>query len=289
MTTPNSPSPDVAYVWGEGSNFGQDVTEESAKNAMRTTAISPWEIAQQMWKQVCVRERATLADLRDGQRNLVYRMDLLGDISGYGASVMAYNWNIPHSQWIVLPFETQLGPSKGVSVTSPVEESGLLTLKRGGLWRVDAHATVQGYTYNMISPSQVMYSEIAPRLMIEVVDHSSGELISASQYDFKSELATSSSSFISPIMNAPKSGAFSKTFVLPNMPPEDDEDASSHWVDVRVALYVNPNPVLGALLYITEPKVLGGTKLSALTATRWSRESAELNYADDVPDGGNLG
>lgn len=287
MTTPNGSAPDGAWV--VGSSYGSDLNEDSIRDAVTQAPIDAWQIAQDSWKYACQQQRQWAADLRDGQNGLKNRLDLLEEVSAYGAAVMGYSWRIPHSTWVVLPFETQLGPAKGVTVSAPVAASGLLTLKKGGLWRIDAHATVEGYTYNMITASQVMYSTIVPRLMIELVDHVSGSLISATRYDFESELSTSADSFISPTVNAPQSGAFSKTFVLPEMLPEDDPEASESWVDVRVSVFVDPNPINGSLLSITEPKVLGGTKLSALSATRWSRDSVNLDFSDTVPDGGNLG
>lgn len=294
MTAPNGSSPDVAYVWGEGSSFGQDVTEESAMNAMRTSPISPWEVAQQMWKQSCSDQRATLADLRDGQNGLRDRLDLLDEVSGYGAAVMGYNWSIPASTWVVLPFETQLGPAKHVSVDTDGPDSGFLTLKRGGLWRVDTQLAAQGYSTSQwfwwngsILLPMVTYSLLTPKIMIEVVD-AQGELISAQQYNMVVDFAANSSSLFD-LSNAPLCASFSKTFVIPNMPDEDAEGAEDHWVRVRVSIRNDPvyNPL--GTINSTWCSVLGGTQRSALTATRWSRDATNIDYADVVSDGGNLG
>lgn len=292
MTSPNSPSPDVAYVWGEGSSFGQDVTEQSAMTAMRTSPISPWEVAQTSWKQACAEKRSELAVLRDGQLHLSGRMDLLDRVSGYAACVMSHSWNIPHSRWIVLPYDTQLGPSKAVEVSTPNPETGFLTLKRGGLWRLDTHITVSGfaiglnfYLQNGVPVFYNTYSPVYPRVLIELVD-SSGNLISATDGSIVTTLANNAETAAG-WLEAPRSLAFSKTFVLPDMPPEDDEGASDHWVKARISIHYVP--IYLGVLSSTTCKVHGGTGLSSFSANLWTRESGNLDFDDEVDHGGNLG
>lgn len=51
MTTPGgSPNPDVAYVWGPGRGYGQDITEASARAVMSGGAISSFSNAQDIFK-----------------------------------------------------------------------------------------------------------------------------------------------------------------------------------------------------------------------------------------------
>lgn len=291
MTSPDGALPEGSLAPGLFAE-AQAQTEADAKAEMTAPAIGAFVNAQDIWKMACQVQRKTVADLRDGQNALRGRLDLLDQVSGYGAAVMGYNWQIPYNRWCVLPFDTQLGPAKGVSISKPAAETGFLTLKKGGLWRVDAQITIQGmavgvYWANIggILLPITVYSPIFPKVMLEVVD-ARGALISAQQFDMVSDLATMQETWIT-TTNAPRSGAFSKTFVLPDMPAEDAEEAPGHWAHVRLA--IRYTPIYTGLLNDTSCKVLGGTMRSALTATRWSRDSTHINYADEVPDGGNLG
>lgn len=270
------------------------MTENDAKAQMTAEPISSYISAQDIWKAACQRQRKTLADVKDGQNALRGRLDLLDQVSAYGAAVMSYNWEIPYSRWCVLPFDTQLGPAKGVAVSTPGPETGFLTLKRGGLWRVDTVLAVQGQSTGIwfqVNPltgfleTYFSYSPIFPKVMIEVVD-SQGNLISATQYDMVADLTVNRVTFV-PEVSAPRSAAFSKTFVLPEMPDEDDPDAPAHWVNVRLS--IRYEPIYTGAISETVCKILGGTVQSALTATRWSRDSTHITYADEVPDGGDLG
>lgn len=272
----------------------QAMDADEAKAQMTAQPIDSYVNAQDIWKAFCRRERKTAAELKDGQLALRGRTELLSQVSAYGAAVMAYNWNIPYSTWCVLPFDTQLGPVKGVQVSTPASETGYLTLKRGGLWRVDAMTAVQGHSVGAwftINPLTNLlevhysYSPIFPTLMLEVVN-ARGQLISATQCDMVSDLTVNSQIYLE-TNNAPRSAAFSKTFVLPDMPPENAPDASDHWVHVRLA--IRYEPIHLGMISETSCKVLGGTARSALTATRWSRDATHINYADEVPDGGDLG
>ncbi|MGN0123761.1 MAG: hypothetical protein ACI38R_11040 [Rhodococcus sp. (in: high G+C Gram-positive bacteria)] len=295
MTSPDGAVPAGSLAPGLFA-AAQARTAEDAKAEMTAEPISSYISAQDIWKMACQRQRKTVADLQDGQNALRNRLDLLDEVSGYGTAVMAYNWDIPYSTWCVLPFETQLGPMKGVSVSTPAAETGFLTLKRGGLWRVDAQIAITGMSIGVSwmwtggAPGQGVllpyntYAPIFPKVMLEVVD-ANGALISAQQFDMVADLALHTQGI--GYANAPRSGAFSKTFVVDEMPDEDDPDAPAHWVHVRLA--IRYSPVYTGTLNATSCKVLGGTKYSALSATRWSRDASHINYADEVPDGGELG
>ncbi len=290
MTTPGGSAPDGAWV--VGSSYGSDLTEDSIRNTVTQSPIGAWEIAQDMWKYMCQEQRKTAADLKDGQNGIKHRLDLLSDVSAYGAAVMGYNWNIPTNRWIVLPFETQLGPAKYVSIDTNGPETGFLTLKRGGLWRVDTQIAVEGFSTGIwyfnngsIIVPIVTYTPLVPKLMLEIVN-AQGVLVSAQQYDLMSDVAFREDSFFA---NAPRSAAFSKTFVVPHMPPEDDPEAPNHWYRVRLAIRNDPVYDPASTVRASTCTVKGGTKYSALTATLWSKDVANVNYADAVPDGGDLG
>lgn len=290
MTTPGASAPDGA--WQLGSTYGQGMTEDSVMQATTGQARASLLDAVAGYALHLGEQEATRADLIDGQNSLKSRLDLLADVSGYGSAVMGWNWQIPYSQWIALPFDTQLGPAKSVAISTPVENSGFLTLKKGGLWRVDAHCTVSGFSIGLsyfwngsILIPYNTYSPIFPTLRIEVLD-ATGQVISASEYNMVSDLQLNSETLFT-YTNAPRSGAFSKTFVLDHMPPETDPSAPDHWKHVRLA--IRYEPIYTGTINDTTCKVLGGTKLSSLIATRWSRDANHINYADEVPDGGDLG
>ncbi|WP_418346226.1 hypothetical protein [Rhodococcus pyridinivorans] len=294
MTTPGESAPDGA--WQYGTSFGQGMDEASVMEATTGAARANLLEAVSKYALHLQQQNATRADLMDGQNGLKPRVELLSDVSGYGTAVMGYNWDLPHSTWCVIPFDTQLGPTKGVSVVAPQMGSGYLTLKRGGLWRVDAQFAVTGmsigltYFWSGGAPGQGVllpmntYSPIFPKVMFEVLD-ATGNLISAQQFDMVSDLQLNAQGL--GYQNAPRSGAFSKTFVVEEMPGEDDPAAPDHWVHVRMS--IRYSPIYTGQLNATTCKVLGGTKYSALSATRWSRDASHINYADEVPDGGDLG
>ncbi len=293
MTSPDEFIPEGSLVPGLFAQR-QAMTEDDAKAEMTVAPLGSYINAQTIWQAFCRRERKTLADLKDGQNALRGRIDLLSEVSAYGAAVMSYNWNIPHSRWCVLPFDTQLGPVKGVQVSKPEPETGFLTLKKGGLWRVDTMLGVEGYSVGVwfsINPltgileTHYSYSPIFPKVMLEIVA-ANGALISATQFDVVSDLTINNHVYLE-TTNAPRSAAFSKTFVLPDMPAEDDPEAPEHWVHARVSIRYEPQ-YLGVISG-TICKVLGGTARCALTATRWSRDATNFTYADEVPDGGDLG
>jgi hypothetical protein len=137
MTTPNGyPNPDVAYVWGPGVGYGQDITEQSALALMRGQTLNGYEDAQDSWKHL----ESDVADLsnqiRDAQLDLEDRIDLLEGVTGYCNTFMSKSWSVASQTRLVLPFDTQLGPSVGAS---PYE--GGIKLDTKGLWRADTLVT----------------------------------------------------------------------------------------------------------------------------------------------------
>jgi hypothetical protein len=141
------------------------------------------------------------------------------------------------------------------------------------------------YMMNGIPVFYNTYSPVYPRVMIEFID-AQGNLISATQGSITTDLINNAQSTAA-WLEAPRSIAFSKTLVIPEMPDEDDEDAPNHWVRARVA--VRYAPIYTGLLNSTTCKVHGGTSMSSFSANLWTRETANFNYEDEVPSGGNLG
>lgn len=285
MTAPNGAVPDGAYVIGAdyGSNIEQDAVKPILDGKGREMLMKAAGGALDFFRRI----GATRADHYDGQNQLKNRMDLIRDASGYGSAFMGMNWEVPASKWVVVPYDTQLGPIKGLSVAN----DGLV-LKKGGLWRIDAHPTVSGYTQNqtilpIISPPYfyvlITYNPILPTYLLEVVN-ADGSLYTSRMYHAVANMAHEVSGLNA--VNHPQSSAFSHTFVLDNMPAADSPDAPQHWKTVRLSMRYDP--VNAGLLNIAYCTIKGGTKRSALIASRWSRDVENINYSPTVPDGGRL-
>ncbi|MEZ5152139.1 hypothetical protein [Rhodococcus zopfii] len=292
MTTPGQNAPDGSWQFGD--RMGQEMAGLSQAQLIEMQVAEPRAKlleAVDLFNLFRQQLDSTPAWMTDGQNALRNRLDLLEQASGYGSAVMSKNWNVPYNQWVVLPFDAQLGPMKGAAVTAPAERSGWLTLKKGGLWRVDTHFTVQGYSMGVsmwwngaIFIPITTYSPIFPKLMLEAID-SQGTVISKKQFDLVSDIALNAQGLTQ--QNSPRSGAFQMTVLLDQMPPEDDPSAPDHWVHVRLSIWYEP--IYTGTLNSTTCKVLGGTKRSSLIASCWSRDVDHINYADEVPDGGDLG
>ncbi|MBP2211072.1 hypothetical protein JOJ87_001416 [Rhodococcus ruber] len=93
MTTPNSPAPDGAYVVGSG--YGQGMTEQSAKVAMKTAPVNAWSAAQANYHGSLDEQKRTLAARGDGQTALINRIGLLDEASGHAAAYMGFSWDVP--------------------------------------------------------------------------------------------------------------------------------------------------------------------------------------------------
>lgn len=288
MTTPGAPAPDGAFVIDEG-EWGQGHTEASVDQALTGNVRESLEKAVTGFAE---RRKIfySAAEIRDGQLALNNRIDLLKGSSGHGSCVMSHNWRVNTlNVWKNLPYNTQLGPVDRVGITG----HGLV-LKSGGLWRVDLISAIEGYTLGLgsrINPVTGflefynMFREIKPRYLIEVVS-ADGTLLTSRQHDstpnpFYTEYAPPTRG-----LTGPHSTDFSHTFVLPEMPPEDDPTAPDHWVQVRASIMVLPSP--SGFLSEVAATILGGTKLSCLTASRWSRDVAHVDTEEDVEDGGTL-
>lgn len=189
LTTPGgSPNPDVAYVWGSGSGYGQDITEASALAAMRGQALPGYADAQNSWHGL-VSDLADLADeVEDEQLELLDRVDLLEGVHGYCNSFMSANWLVGQNQLLTLPFDTQLGPN----VNAELFDDGI-RLGTKGLWRADALVTFDA----------VSGANVRAEVYITVESVSGSTLYSETLFD---TVLTSSGA---------ASVAFSKTFVIP--------------------------------------------------------------------------
>ncbi|WP_032380946.1 hypothetical protein [Rhodococcoides fascians] len=285
---PNHDAPEGALV--QGGRFSQDVTAETAKQIQTAAARDALELAADGFNEKLFRRvAATRATLADGQNNFAHRLDLLDNAAGHVSAVMGMNWMIPHNKWVVLPFDNQIGPAKKAAVVKPSANSGWLALKAGGLWRVDAHVTVSGYTSNVtylpvIYPPYFVaintYSPIKPVFLLEVMTPA-GKLLTSRRFDAVTPVAVEQQGFVG--VNFPNSSAFSHTFVVeeiaPDAPPEQ-------WVWVRLSM--SYTIVADGTFSFAECQVKGGTKLSSLIASRWSKDAVNAIDAPTVPDGGTL-
>ena len=134
MTTPGGDAPDGAYVIG--SRFGSDETEAGIRAKLRGGTLNGYEDSQMQW-QGLTSDLAELADeIRDGQLDLIDRIDLLEGVEGYCSTFLGKNWNVAPGQRIKLPFDVQLGPNKGA-----VPYNDGIRLLSKGLWRSDCHVS----------------------------------------------------------------------------------------------------------------------------------------------------
>jgi len=289
VTTPGQNAPDGAWQFGD--RMGQDMagmTQSAVIDMMTAAARADLVKAVTGFNQSRGKLQSSAADLTDGQNALRGRLDLLQGITAHGTSVMSKNWAVDVlNTWKTLPFDTQVGPATRVGVTSDA-----LVLKGGGLWRVDVHAAVSGYTIGLgsrINPVTHflefynMYREIKPAYMIEIRD-AAGELLSARSFDatpepFYTEYAPPGNG-----LTGPYTTNYQTTFVIDR--PDDTTADPDAWVYVRLLLRVEPSP--SGFLNDTLATIHGGTRMCGLTAVRWSVDTDHLAHAPTVPDGGEL-
>ncbi|WP_280430044.1 hypothetical protein [Nocardia brasiliensis] len=294
MSMPGQPRPDGTII--AGGDWRDKENQASVVAAVGGPVKDAWQGAQDAWRAQWAGNEDAYASVLSGQGGIAHRLELLRDVAGYCSAFMGHNWSVATSTKVVVPFDRTVGPTKRTSVIAPNgDTSGWLVLKAGGLWRVDAHVTVSGYTQNVTIipvtyPPYVIYvytfDPIAPLFWIEAFN-ASGELLTVRQFDalgnYAQYSATAAGSVAYPI-----STHFQHTFVVENMPPENDPGAPDHWVYVRLAMRYDPINTSGQWSTVAECKLTGGTKFSSLTATRWSRDVQHNVYAPSVPDGGRL-
>lgn len=284
MTTPGGSAPDGAYVVGDGRGFGQDQdhgagTEAHVKAQMKAPVINPWELAQfNFWDLFAQPKFDAVADLRDGQIAYNDRVELLNQVSGFGASVMGQNWLVTLSAWVRVPFTLQVGPSKRAGLDA---SAGRLILKAGGLWRVDTLMNCLGYTRQAIplgpGSTQYNYYPLAVTYLLEVVN---GAGVVLTSREFKAQTGHNKIEFAPIPPTVATSTAFSHTFVLDNI----NEADSATWAYVRVSMRAIDVSGLGTS---SSCSVYGGTSKSALAATRWSKDSGPAG-SPTVGNGGTL-
>lgn len=280
MSYPVGPAPDGAFV--VGSRYGQDLTPDKVMTTIKTPVLNPWSLAQiNFWDLLFQRESA-LADIKDGQNQYADQVALLEASSGHAAMVMSKNWNVPFNRWVVLPFDTQMGPVKNAAAGIPQRS---LVIKQPGLWRIDALATTEGefteariVVIGGIFTTQYYYHAISTSYMIEVVR--GGQLFAARQYD---NVGDNTEYLAYTNLLGERSSAFSHTFVIDMPNPADP----AQWAYVRMSMRFNPEG--GNALWAPRCKTYGGAARCALVASRWSRDAVNLSQPQTVPDGGNLG
>ncbi len=145
MTYPVGPTPDGAYV--VGSDYGQSITEDSARAIMTGGARATWSGAQNKFRlRFNPIERQLTDTFVDGQRTLNGRLELLEDVSGYCNLVMSKSWTVAGGQAIPIPFDSRVAPMKnarpysGVFTPDSKLRYGIL-LEAAGTWRIDSHVT----------------------------------------------------------------------------------------------------------------------------------------------------
>jgi hypothetical protein len=249
MTTPGGVAPDGAWVLG--SDYGKSITEESATATMRGNKLSGYESTQ---VQLKARDEAVdliAGQVRDSQIALEGRVDLLEGVQGYCSMYLGNNWNITGNKRITLPFNTQLGPRKGVELVT----GNSLQLLSKGLWRCDAHVS-----FMPPSPTWLGSSTVNIEVYIKVYALSSG--VTGSAYsETRYDIAVNSV--------GPETAAFSKTFVIP----------TDNLYGVCVQVYQPKSTLIG--LY-------GGTLRSALSVNKWDNGTINGAPLDTVIDGGTL-
>lgn len=289
MTTPGQNAPDGAWEYGD--TMGQDMTGMDAQDVIDIQTAAPrMNLVNAVSGFGALRsmQQSSAADLTDGQNSLKNRLELLDGITAHGTSVMSKNWNVEMlNAWKTLPFDTQVGPSTRVGLTA-----NSLVLKGGGLWRVDVHANVSGYTIGLgfrtnpvtgFFESYNMFREIKPAYMIEI-RNAAGELLSARSFDatpppFYTEYAPPSQG-----LTGPYTTNYTATFVLDR--PDDTTEAPDAWVFVRLLARIEPSP--SGVLSGTLATFHGGTQMCGLTAVRWSVDTDHLAHEPTVPDGGEI-
>lgn len=289
MTTPGGAAPDGAYVIG--TEFGQDQNETTVRAAIRQPVINPWSLAQFNWRDLFLEKFDTVANLKDGQNAYKDRLDLLNQVSGHGSTVMGQNWQVPLNKWCAVPFTVQVGPMKRTGLDTA---NGRVSLKAGGLWRVDALMNCLGYTVHFTPgftiggityPPYWTYNPLSVSYLIEVVS-AAGMVLTARE--FKAQVGGQPNEVkYSPIPpDLPSSSAFSHTFVLENMPGQDTESgATGGWAYARLRMYASGTT---SVFTNSHCAIYGGTKTSGLTASRWSRDAVNIVNQPTVPDGGVL-
>jgi hypothetical protein len=114
------------------------------------------------WAASFFESGTVVKDVKDGQESLMSRTDLLEFVRGYCAAFQSVNvnseWNIfgDNSRW--LPYESQLGPSKGAHV----EKGKNIVLDEAGLWLVVCYAHVRSTGFDGSNLSAIYVDVVRP-------------------------------------------------------------------------------------------------------------------------------
>ncbi|WP_378733661.1 hypothetical protein [Nocardia brasiliensis] len=215
MTAPGANPPEGAYVIG--SKFSRDITRESVLPTITGAARIKYNAAAGEFGGI-KDNLAELADtVRDGQADMGNRLDLLESVSGYQSLFMGNSWNVLGGKWVTLPFDEQLGPSKGAE-----KFLNGIRFKSKGLWRSDAHVTFAP------APADWGGGATPAAVLVEVKQVGDNKTFTAHEYDIViTQLGA-------------ETAAFSHTFVI----PADD----AYYVTVSVYHPKNSATVYGGTL-----------------------------------------
>lgn len=237
------------------------------------------------------------ADVQDGQNSLNWRMDEIASTSGHCAGVMGRNWKVPLNTWVQVPFTVQVGDSVNAAV-SPESGAvrGTLTLQKPGVWDVDVLMNMRGFTRQYIwggiggpglppPADQYVYAPIAVEFELSIASVITGNVITAKRFQAQVGVNVTSIGIPNDGLQQPQSSAFTHTFVL--TPFASEPYPGYPYPDVYVGLVMRATATTN-LFNVATLDIFGGTAKSALTASRWSKDTDNANYADTVPNGGTL-
>lgn len=185
MSYPIGNAPDGAFV--VGGRYGQDLTPAGVNAAIRGKNLGGFINAQGTWDEKFSELALEASTLRDGQLELKDRVDLLDGVRGYGSLFMSRNWNVAQNAYVVLPFDRQLGPMKGVTHRDGTH----FFLNDQGLYRADLHVS--------FAPA----NQFTAQVYLTVHRSSNSQIYSQTRYD------------IVVASQGAETAAFSKTFVIP--------------------------------------------------------------------------
>ncbi|KZM68824.1 hypothetical protein AWN90_13625 [Nocardia terpenica] len=118
------------------SKYGQDINKDAVMGIVTGGARTKYNATAGQWGGEFDRVATLAATVKDGQKQLKDRLDLLEGVNGYMSLFMGNNWDVVGKKEILLPFDQQLGPAKGAEMF----QGGIKFISKG-LWRSDTHVT----------------------------------------------------------------------------------------------------------------------------------------------------
>ncbi|GAB4584393.1 hypothetical protein [Nocardia sp. IFM 10818] len=248
MTAPNGFVPDGAYV--VTSKYGQDINKDAVMGMVTGGARTKYNAAAGQWGGEFDKLAALAEKVKDGQREMKDRLDLLEGVSGYMSLFMGNNWKITGRKDCLLPFDQQLGPAKGVEMY----QGGVKFLSKG-LWRADTHVT-----WGQAPSGWFSGGPVNATVTLAVYRITGGEKVLYTAHAFDLVITT----------QGPETAAFSHTFVIPADNAYSAEVAVYHQKDDTATIF-------------------GGTLRSSFSVNRWDVGTENAVVKPTVPDGGTLG